>query len=250
MSAALQLVGITKRYGAHVVLDDVDLEVPAGQLRAVIGPNGAGKSTLFGVISGEHAADVGRVLIAGEDVTTLSAHRRVRRGVARAFQVARVFPRLNVRDNVLAAVLARRRQAATFWRPVGSLGLRREIDALLELTALGGLADRLAGALPQGDRKRLEITMALALQARLLLLDEPTAGMSPEETAATVQLVDRLWRQGNLTVVLTEHDMNVVFKLAQAITVLHRGAVVCTGAPEAVRQRADVREIYLGQDDG
>lgn len=243
--AALKLEGVSKRYGGNAALESVSMDVDPGELRAVIGPNGAGKSTLFGVVAGEHAPSAGRVYLDSRDVTLVPAHRRVRLGIARAFQVSRVFPSLTVEDNILAALLARDGDTRTFWRGINRTKRDRSLTLLREI-GLESVAPRRAATLAQGDRKRLEIAMALALGARLLLLDEPTAGMSPDETRATVELLHRLWSAGELTVVLTEHDMDVVFRLAQRVTVLHRGRVMVTGTPEDVRARTDVREIYLG----
>ena len=247
MSLGLEVRGVEVRYGGVLALNDVSLTVPPGQLHAVIGPNGAGKSTLFGVISGEHRPVRGTVHLGDHDVTGWPAHRRVHAGLARAFQVARVFPRLTVLENALMAVLASRRLTKVFWRPAGDAeSLRASRDALAAV-GMGALEDRVAGQLAQGDRKRLEIGMALSLSARALLLDEPTAGMSPEETEATVDLVARLHKERGLTVLLTEHDMNVVFRLAEVLTVMHRGRLLVSGSPEDVRNRPEVAEIYLGR---
>ncbi|HEV1996974.1 MAG TPA: ABC transporter ATP-binding protein [Candidatus Dormibacteraeota bacterium] len=247
MSLGLEVRGVEVRYGGVLALDDVSLNVPPGQLHAVIGPNGAGKSTLFGVISGEHRPVRGTVHLGDHDVTGWPAHRRVHAGLARAFQVARVFPRLTVLENVLMAVLASRRLTRVFWRPAGDAeSLVASRDALAAV-GMGALEDRVAGELAQGDRKRLEIGMALCLNARALLLDEPTAGMSPEETETTVALIGRLHRERGLTVLLTEHDMNVVFRLAEVLTVMHRGRLLVSGPPEDVRNRPEVAEIYLGR---
>lgn len=243
---AVDVRNVVKRFAGNLALDDVDLIVPAGQIHAVIGPNGAGKSTLFGVIAGEHRPDRGSVHVAGRDVTSMSAHRRVRTGVARAFQVARVFPEMTVEENVTAAVVAAHNTSRVFWRGRGLRAAHEPVVAALEQMGLAELRSREARALSQGDRKRLEIAMALVLEPKLLLLDEPTAGMSPEETASTVTLVHELWTRTGLTVLLTEHDMQVVFDLAQQLTVLNRGHVLCTGDPASVRERQDVKEIYLG----
>ncbi|MGH7690829.1 MAG: ABC transporter ATP-binding protein [Gemmatimonadaceae bacterium] len=232
------------------MLDDVSLEVSPGTIHAVIGPNGAGKSTLFGVIAGERPLHHGRVVLDGRDITHLSASRRVRIGVARAFQVAHIFPDLTVLENVVSAVLAARRHAHRIW-PSPALGAARDLaHATLGETGLASLAGVKALALSQGDRKRLEIAITLQLRPRVLLLDEPTAGMSPEETVATVALVRELWHRSGFTVLLTEHDMSVVFGLAQRLTVLAAGRILATGDPKAVGARADVREVYLGHDDG
>ncbi len=249
-SAAVTVQGVVKRFAGNLALDDVSLTVPGGQLHAIIGPNGAGKSTLFGVIAGEYYPDRGSVHVEGRDVTRMAAHRRVRAGVARAFQVARIFPDMTVRQNVAAAVIAADGSARVFWRGKPLQRASSTVSEALQRLGLTDVGNQLARSLSQGDRKRLEIAMALVLRPKLLLLDEPTAGMSPEETAATVELVRELWSLGGLTVLLTEHDMQVVFDLAQQLTVLDRGHVLCTGDPEAVRGRDDVREIYLGRSHG
>ncbi|HSF26753.1 MAG TPA: ABC transporter ATP-binding protein [Actinomycetes bacterium] len=248
--AALELAGVTKSFGGNLVLDDVTLTIAPGQVHAVIGPNGAGKSTLFGVIAGEHVPERGRVALDGRDITRVPAHRRVGLGVARAFQVAHVFPELTVRENVTSAVIAASGASGTFWRRRPLRVAQPIVDAALDQMRLQDLSERLARELSQGDRKRLEIAMALELRPGLLMLDEPTAGMSPEETAATVALVRELWERTGLTVLLTEHDMQVVFDLAQQLTVLNLGAVLATGEPSEVRAREDVMDVYLGRSHG
>jgi len=243
---AVEVRHVVKRFGGNIALDDVELTVTAGQVHAVIGPNGAGKSTLFATIAGEHRPDRGTVHVAGRDVTRLSAHRRVKAGVARAFQVARVFGEMTVEENVTVAVVAAHNTSRVFWRAAGLRRAHEPVIAALEQMGLADLRSRQAQALSQGDRKRLEIAMALVLEPKILLLDEPTAGMSPEETASTVALVHDLWASTELTVLLTEHDMQVVFDLAQQLTVLDRGHVLCTGDPATIRERQDVKDIYLG----
>ncbi|HEX5493697.1 MAG TPA: ABC transporter ATP-binding protein [Mycobacteriales bacterium] len=242
---ALRAHRVVKRFGGHLALDDVSLDLAAGQVHAVIGPNGAGKSTLFGVIAGEHRPERGRVWLAGRDVTRASPRARVRLGLARAFQVARVFGEMTVRDNITSAVLASAGGTLAFWRGVPDRHAGR-VDEALERVRLADQQAKLARELSQGDRKRLEIGMALALDPSVLLLDEPTAGMSPTETEATVELIRQLWRATGMAILLTEHDMKVVFDLAQQLTVLHYGRVLCTGEPEQVRRRDDVIEVYLG----
>jgi ABC-type branched-chain amino acid transport systems, ATPase component len=248
--SAVELRGVIKRFAGNLALDDVSLVIPAGQLHAVIGPNGAGKSTLFGVIAGEHRPERGSVHVAGRNVTRMAAHRRVKAGVARAFQVAHIFPDMTVRQNVTAAVLAANGAARIFWRGKPLRTAAAAVDDALAQMGLAKVGERVARVLSQGDRKRLEIAMALVLRPTLLLLDEPTAGMSPEETASTVALVRELWSRGGLTVLLTEHDMQVVFDLAQQLTVLDRGHVLCSGEPTEIREREDVKEIYLGRSHG
>jgi branched-chain amino acid transport system ATP-binding protein len=249
----LRLDGVSKSFGGVRATNNVSLEIPQGELHAVIGPNGAGKSTLFALIAGQLKPDSGRLYLEGSDMTGIVGHRRVRLGIARAFQVARVFGDMDVRQNVEVAVLAHRGRSRAFWGRGHARAVRGQVATILQDARLGHLASTLASDLSQGDRKRLEIAMALALEPRLLLLDEPTAGMSPEETESTVELVRRLWREQGMTVLLTEHDMSVVFGLAQQLTVLHQGAVLCTGLPDEMRSRPDVQDIYLGHgthDDG
>lgn len=247
--AALELTGITQRFGGHTALDDVSLKVESGSVHAVIGPNGAGKSTLFSVIAGGYLPDRGRITLGGRAISRLSPSHRVRLGIARAFQVAHVFPSMSVRDNVASAALTMEHAGHRIWPSPAMRQARERATQTLAMTGLAKLADVPAHDLSQGDRKRLEIAVTLQLQPKVLLLDEPTAGMSPEETAATVDLVRELWERSRLTVLLTEHDMSVVFGLAQRLTVLAAGRVLVTGEPDEVRGRDDVREVYMGRDD-
>lgn len=246
----LELTGVTLRFGGHLVLDDIDLLVEAGSIHAVIGPNGAGKSTLFGVIAGEHSPQRGTVRMGERDLNRAAGYRRVGMGVARAFQVAHVFPDFTVRENVAAAIVAARRGGLNFFSGAPMRRARDAAERALEDLGMRSLAGRKARELSQGDRKRLEIAMSLELEPTVLLLDEPTAGMSPEETAGTVTLIQELWQRTGLTVLLTEHDMTVVFGLAQQLTVLNAGRILATGDPADVRLREDVREVYLGRGHG
>ena len=238
--------GLTKRYDEFLALSDVDLDLADGEVHALIGPNGAGKTTLFGILAGDLHATKGTVAYRGEDITRLPAWRRTRLGMVRSFQIARVFASFTVEENVRSAVLAASRKSWIFFRSERSVGAGSLTDELLTETGLAGLRDVRATALSQGDRKRLEIAMALALEPRVLLLDEPTAGMSPVETHATVRLVRQLWQDRGCAVLITEHDMSVVFELAQRITVLHRGEVLRSGEPAAIAEDPAVREVYLG----
>ncbi|MEO7127241.1 MAG: ABC transporter ATP-binding protein [Nakamurella sp.] len=242
-----QLVGVWKEYGGNWALQGVDMTVTQGRVHALIGPNGAGKSTLFGVISGEHRISRGSLETLGS-----SSHRHpaqlVRSGLARGFQVARVFPTMTVHDNVLVAVAAASRESSVVWRPRYSRAVREAAIELIDAVGLDEIRETPAGILAQGDRKRLEIAMALASQPKLLLLDEPTAGMSQEETDQTVALVGRLYPDYRTTVLISEHDMKVVFALADEVTVLHQGAVLCTGDPHTVRADPRVIAAYLGEE--
>jgi branched-chain amino acid transport system ATP-binding protein len=247
-AVGLSVRGLKKRYGGNWALNGVDLDVEPGELRAVIGPNGAGKSTLFGSIAGEHRPTEGTVTMNGEDITRLPAYRKARKGVVRTFQVTRNFPEMTVRENVEIAVLTGQSQGWQMWRPIPAQVSERAMDRLGDVN-MQDLAAVKAGSLSQGDRKRLEIAGALAMDPQVLLLDEPTAGMSPEETHRTTDLIEEVWRREGLTVLLTEHDIQMVFRLAANVTVLHRGRLLCTDTAEAVRERDDVREIYLGTEE-
>ena len=241
----LSIKDLRVRYGALWALNGLNLDVEKGEFRAVIGPNGAGKSTLFSVLSGERRPTSGAVAIDGGEATSMSAQGRTRIGVVRTFQVTRIFPSLTVLENALVALLAATHANLRFWWPLSREWIARA-EEVLDDVGLREQGAENAGVLSQGDRKRLEIACALALKPRLLLLDEPTAGMSPEETQVTINLIERLWRELKFTVLLTEHDVAMVFRMAQRITVLNRGAQLCTGNPAEVQSRDDVRRIYLG----
>lgn len=244
--AVLELDGVSKRYGGNLAVDDVSFTLPSGAIYAVIGPNGAGKSTLFGLIAGQHSADQGRMLLHGEDVTKKGARQRALLGVSRAFQVAHVFTSRTVEDNVRTALLAASHRSAVFWRSAAREVPADKVSHLLEQVQLEGLAARTAGELSQGDRKKLEIAMGLASQPSLLLLDEPTAGMTPEETTSIMELVADVQQLTGCSVLITEHDMKVVFGLAQKIIVLANGAVLTQGSPEEIRNDKNVKAVYLG----
>ena len=232
MSAPLlRVTGLVKRFGGVAANDGVELEVRAGEVHALIGPNGAGKSTLVNQLSGALAPDAGAIVFDGRDITRLAMHRRVAAGIARSFQVTSVFPRLAVRDNLALAVDARR----------GSAG---EADEVLRTVGLEARASVPAGALSHGEQRRLEVALALATRARLLLLDEPMAGMDLEESARLVALLQSL--RTRATVLLVEHDMDAVFRLADRISVLVDGRMIATGAPNDIRANAEVRRAYLG----
>ncbi|WP_210496842.1 ABC transporter ATP-binding protein [Microvirga antarctica] len=243
---------IVKDYPSVKVLKDVDVSVAEGDTFAVIGPNGAGKTTLFKVLSGEVFADRGTVTFKDLDVTRMPEWKRVRLGFGRSFQVARVFPDLTTDENVVIAIEAYHRNAG---QPV-TRGLAckpsRETRDIVEDTLLEvGLIDKrheIARLLSHGDKKRLELAMSLALRPRVLMLDEPTAGMSPSDRRAATELIAAIKERHGMTIVLTEHDMEVVFGLASRVAVLHQGAMVVTGTPAQVRDDPMVREIYLGSE--
>jgi len=245
--ALLELDDLTKRYGGIVAVDHVTMRIEAGEVRAVIGPNGAGKTSLFHLISGVVKATEGMVRFADQDVSGLPAHVRCQRGMSRTFQLTSLFPEMSARDNTRLAAQARDGKR---WVPFGGAGVFHSAaqrgDAALERLGLAHVADRPAGLLSHGDQRLLEVAMALAQQPRLLLLDEPTQGLSVEETAQAVDVLSSLFASGGLTVLLVEHDMEVVFRLAHKITVLHRGSVIADGDPDTVKADEGVQNAYLG----
>jgi branched-chain amino acid transport system ATP-binding protein len=248
MSELLMSVeGLVKRFGGLVATDHVSLEVKRGEVHALIGPNGAGKTTLIAQLSGSLASDAGRLGFDGADITALPQHERVRRGLARSYQITSIFNRFSVRDNVALAVQARRGSSMSFWRPLaGERALFEEADALLARVGLAARADALAGNLAHGEQRQLEVGLALATSPKLLLLDEPMAGMGPEESARMMDLVEKL-RQ-DITVLLVEHDMDAVFRLADRISVLVNGRIIATGIPDEIRINAEVKKAYLGDE--
>ncbi len=245
--ALLELDGVTRRYGALVALDQVAMAVEPGEVRAVIGPNGAGKTTLFNVITGTVPPTAGSIRFAGQSITGLASHQICRLGLSRTFQITALFPEMSARDNARLAAQARDRRR---WHPFGGASLFEDAgacaDAALAQLGLAGIADRPAGLLSHGDQRLLEVAMALAQQPRVLLLDEPTQGLSVEETAQAVDTLAGFLKTSRITVLLVEHDMEVVFRLAHRITVLHRGAVIADGTPDEVKADAAVQEAYLG----
>jgi len=244
----LQVQKVSKLFGSLVAVNDVSMTVEPGELRAVIGPNGAGKTTFFNLITGFFQPTSGKIIFNGEDVTGLLPARRVWRGIARTFQITEVFPELTVHENLRIPVEVASGYRLQPW-------LSREEDAkvkarVAELLEMGGLADkaaRLVGELAHGDQRSTEIMMAIALNPRLLLLDEPTAGMGEQETFEIIQLVRRLHKDSKLTIVLIEHDMRVVFHLADRIMVLDQGKFLAEGTPQEIAKNEAVQTAYLGK---
>jgi branched-chain amino acid transport system ATP-binding protein len=246
--AALQTQGLVKRYGALLVTDQVSLDVRAGELHAVIGPNGAGKTTLINQLSGELAADEGRVVFDGRDVSALPVHQRARGGLLRSYQITSIFEEFTVTENAVLAALAARRHAWQFWKPMlADAPARAAAEAAVAAAGLSAQADVPAGELAYGQRRQLELAMALAAEPKFLLLDEPMAGMSAQESAAVTALLRGL--KGRYTILLVEHDMEAVFSLADRITVLVYGRVMFTGTPDEIREQPEVRAVYLGDED-
>jgi branched-chain amino acid transport system ATP-binding protein len=245
--AGLSIRRLVKRYSALLVTDGVDLDIAPGELHAVIGPNGAGKTTLINQLSGELAPDQGAIHFDDADVTALPVHQRARRGLLRSYQITSIFEDFTVLENAALAALGSRGRAMRFWRPMLSDAASRE--AAQEALSAAGLqqrADVAAGELGYGERRQLELAMALAARPRFLLLDEPMAGMSAQESGAVIELLKAL--KGRYTILLVEHDMDAVFALADRISVLVYGRVMFTGTPDEIRTHPEVRAVYLGEE--
>jgi branched-chain amino acid transport system ATP-binding protein len=245
--ALLELDGLTKRYGGLVAVDNVSMAVEAGEVRAVIGPNGAGKTSLFHLISGFVPLTSGSVRFDGRLMNRMSSYQRCQAGLSRTFQLTSLFPQMTARQNCRIAAQAR---LSRRWQPYGGSVVFAEAsargDQALERLGLAGVAERPAGLLSHGDQRLLEVAMAVAQQPRVLLLDEPTQGLSVQETLTAVETLAVLLADGRLTVLLVEHDMEVVFRLAHKILVMHRGRVIADDAPAAVKQNPEVQSAYLG----
>jgi branched-chain amino acid transport system ATP-binding protein len=243
----LHLERLRKSYGALVVSDDVTLDITTGELHAIIGPNGAGKTTLINQITGLSTPDAGRIVFDGHDITAFPLHERVRRGLARSFQITSILPGFSVLENVALAVQARTGSSFRFFgNPARERALNEPALEFLRLVGLGDRTGMTAGLLSHGEKRQLELALALATEPKLLLLDEPLAGTGHEESARIVETLRTL--KGRYTIVLIEHDMEAVFALADRITVLALGRVIATGTPEAVRADPEVRSAYLGEE--
>jgi len=243
----LDLRGVSKRFGGVVATDDVTLDVVRGEVHALIGPNGAGKTTLIAQMSGVLPTDMGRIVFNGADVTKLTTHARVRAGLARSYQITSIFRRFSVLDNLALAVQARSCSSFSLWRPLRTE--RGLFDEAAAIAAEIGLAEKLnqpAATLAHGEQRALEVGLALATRPRLVLLDEPMAGMGPQESARMIALIEKVRAQ--VTVLLVEHDMDAVFRLANRISVLVNGRLIATGAPQAIRADPAVRKAYLGEE--
>jgi branched-chain amino acid transport system ATP-binding protein len=245
----LQTVGLRKHFGGVQAVSGVDLAVPEGDLRAIIGPNGAGKTTLFNLITGDLAHDSGQIYFRGEEISGLAPQDLCRRGLARTFQITSIFRRLTALENVQTALLTYHRRHLDIFRPARRL-YRDEAMILLDRVGLGAQAAKPSGILSHGDQRRLELALALASEPQLLMLDEPTAGMAPKERHEIMALAAGIAADARLTIVFTEHDMDVVFAVARHISVLHQGAVIADGTPLEVRGDPQVQRVYLGQRTG
>jgi len=242
----LELSRLSKHFGGVTATDEVSLDVRAREVHALIGPNGAGKTTLIGQIAGDIASDTGAIVFGGADITQAPHHQRVRAGLARSYQITSIFRRLSVLDNLALAVQARSGSSFSFWRPVArETALAEEARAIAADIGLSGREDAVAATLAHGEQRALEVGLALATRPKLVLLDEPMAGMGQEESHRMVALVERV--RERVAVLLVEHDMDAVFRLADRISVLVSGRVIATGAPEAIRSHPEVKKAYLGE---
>ena len=243
--ALLAVERLAKSYGGVQAVAGVSFALAQGEFLALIGPNGAGKTTCFDMLGGQIRPDAGTVRLDGRDVTGLSPRQICRRGVGRTFQITQSYASMSVRENVQLALLAHRRRVFSFLPRAAAL-YREEATALLERVGMAAQAERLCGVLAYGDLKRVELAVALAQRPSLLLMDEPTAGMAAQERLALMALAAALARGGGISLIFTEHDMDVVFAHADRIIVLDRGRILAEGAPAAVRADPRVREVYLG----
>ena len=242
----LRVDRVTKSFGGFLAVQDVSLTVEKGQMACIIGPNGAGKSTLFNLITGHLAPNRGQVFFRDQEITGMPPHKICQLGLGRSFQRTNIFPRLSVFENVQVAVLSHQKMSLNLHTPARRLA-QGETYALLEQVGLADEAQSVAGTLAYGFQKQLELGIALASEPQLLLLDEPTAGMSPQETASTIALIGKIASDRGLTLLFTEHDMDVVFSIAEKITVVHQGRVLAEGTPDEVRRNPEVQQVYLGE---
>jgi len=245
--AILKVEHLNKAFGGLQATCNVNYEMKTGELSAIIGPNGAGKSTFFNLLTGFHKVDSGRVFFQGKDITNRPPHRIARLGIARAFQVSNIYLALTTYENIRQAILAQQKRTLNFFTPAHRLAKKETLE-LLEVTGLSQNENMMAGNLSQGDKKRLELAIALGSKPELLFLDEPTAGMSGDETHETMNLVKQLNQEMGLTILFTEHDMSVVFGYAKRLTVLHQGSIIAAGSPQEVRSNEMVQKIYLGEE--
>ena len=245
--AFLEVKGVSKSFGGVQAVSRVDLDVSRGQIHCVIGPNGAGKSTLFNLISGYYRSDAGSVFFKGDEITRYRTQRIIKMGLGRSFQVTKIFPRLTVFENVQAAVLCSRGYGMNFYSPSRKLVLD-QTEECLSMVRLTDRAKEISGVLSAGDRKRLELGITLASDPELLLLDEPTCGMSPVETNETIELIRTISEERSLTILFTEHKMDMVFSIASYLTVMNFGAVIAAGTPAEIRANARVQKCYFGRE--
>ena len=246
--AVLETKNLTKDFGGFVAINDVGFSLEKGEKHAIIGPNGAGKTTFFNLITGHLQPNKGEVEFEGKPITGMPPHKIVRLGLARSFQRINIFPRMTVYGNIQTALISRDHKHFNLFSPAAAQN-REETSDLLKLVGLDAEVWEIAGELSYGKQKQLELAISLAENPSVLLLDEPTAGMSPQETREAIALVDEIAKARGLTLLFTEHDMSVVFGIADRISVLHHGELIASGLPDEVRNNTEVRRVYLGEGD-
>lgn len=245
----LKIESLTKSFNGNTVICDVSFSIPQGELSSIIGPNGAGKTTLFNLITGYLIPNRGGIVFQGKEISGMQPFNIVRLGIARAFQITNIFPRLSALENVVATIITHQKGNLNIVKPIRKLkAVYEKAYEVLENVGLHEMADKQSGTLAHGNQKRLDIAVALALEPKLLLLDEPTAGMSPEERWQTVELIQKLWKQLNITMVFIEHDMDIVFSISQKVRVLCYGSMLADGSPEEISKNEQVIEAYLGEE--
>jgi branched-chain amino acid transport system ATP-binding protein len=237
---------VKKSFDGFVAINGVSFSLRKGEICSIIGPNGAGKTTLFNLITGHLRMDEGKLIFKDQDITNRRPYQICRLGIGRSFQRTNIFPRLTVYQNIQAAVLVHRGRSFTFFRPVESF-FQNETEEILNRVGLKEYSETVSGSLSYGFQKQLELGIALASEPELLLLDEPTAGMSAQETHQTMELIGKITQEKGLTLLFTEHDMEVVFSVSQRIMVLHQGRLIAEGPPEEVRRNLEVQKVYLGE---
>jgi branched-chain amino acid transport system ATP-binding protein len=245
----LRIESLTKSFNGNTVISNVNFAIRQGELSSIIGPNGAGKTTLFNLITGYYLPNSGGIYFQEKDIAGMQPYDIVRLGIARAFQITNIFPRLSVLENIVATVITHQKRNLNIVKPVRKLkAVYEKAYVVLENVELHEMAHRQCGTLAHGNQKRLDIAVALALEPKLLLLDEPTAGMSPEERWQTVELIQKLWKQLNITMLFIEHDMDIVFGISQKVRVLCYGSMLAEGSPEEISKNEQVIEAYLGEE--
>jgi branched-chain amino acid transport system ATP-binding protein len=238
---------LTKTFGGLVAVNNVSFAMQKGEISSIIGPNGAGKTTLFNLLTGHLKPDSGAVYFKDREITALSPHRICQAGIGRSFQKTNIFPRLTAFDNIQVALMAWQKKTRNIFQKADHF-YQKETDEILDSLGLGDQKDRLAGLLAHGDQRLLEIGITLGTFPELILLDEPTAGMSPEESHKTMELIQRIVRSRNLTLLFIEHDMNIVFGISEKVMVMHYGAIIAEGTPEEIRANDQVQKIYLAEE--
>jgi len=249
MAELLRTEKLRKFFGVVSAADDIDLRIEEGVLSSIIGPNGAGKTTLINLLTGNLAADSGKVFFRDEEITHLPIHKRVKKGICRSFQIMNIFPKLSVYENIQIPAFSFFNRSLRFFRATSQhVDVNEKVEKLLNEIGLADKKGLPAGTLSHGDQRLLEIGLAMASEPKLLFLDEPTAGMNPVERVKVLENIRRLSKEKQSTFVIIEHDMDIVFSLSDRIIVLHRGQILADGAPEAIKRNEDVRKVYLGEE--